>query len=628
MADKTYVLDRVDFLKHLDDFISQIPYGGSSMGTTDTYLLEGPAITELREGMGVSFKVHRNSTGAAKLKWGNTPEKNILKDNGNAVTNLKNGGIYTVRYDGTNYRLLGDAAEGDALAADILSGKIATTDVGVVTGTMPSPASGNALSYTRSETSLRPIPSLGYWDGIRYTQITDANFVAANIVSGKSIFGLAGTSGSDGTAVAADILATKIAYVAGTKITGTMVNQGAVTNTLATNSAAYTIPAGYHSGTGKVTATITNLTAANVKSGTTVGGVLGTYAGDATAAAADLLLNKTAYVGANKITGTKDLTNLTAANIKNTIVVGGITGTFANDATAVAGDILATKTAYSGANKLTGSMTNRGAVAGSITTNAGTYTVAAGYHDGTGKVTASITNLTAANVKSGTTVGGVLGTYAGDATAVAADILTSKTAYVGANKVTGNMTNRGAVNGSITTNAGTYTVAVGYHDGGGKVTANITNLIAANIKSGVTVGGVAGTYSPGLSGHKFAAVDLWSHALGYGSYSTVQGTWYDVVITGIAFQPTQMIAVFYIAGPSGPYVIYLLADGCIWNRSSAWHDNSNSPPVRCDIRNVVFNASGVTFQGMISGGFAYIGGFEAIWDSALKRNIGSVSLYG
>lgn len=85
-----------------------------------------------------------------------------------------------------------------------------------------------------------------------------------------------------------------------------------------------------------------------------------------------------------------------------------------------------------------------------------------------------------------------------DATAVAAEILSSKTAYVNGSKITGTMTNRGAVAGTISTKAQEYTVPAGYHDGSGKVSISSTEqakLIATNIRSGVTILGVEGSMS-------------------------------------------------------------------------------------------------------------------------------------
>ena len=83
-----------------------------------------------------------------------------------------------------------------------------------------------------------------------------------------------------------------------------------------------------------------------------------------------------------------------------------------------------------------------------------------------------------------------------DATAAAAEILATKTAYVDGAKVTGSMPNRGAVTGTISTKAGQYTIPQGFHDGSGKGGISSTEqakIIAGNIKSGVTILGVTGT---------------------------------------------------------------------------------------------------------------------------------------
>ena len=85
-----------------------------------------------------------------------------------------------------------------------------------------------------------------------------------------------------------------------------------------------------------------------------------------------------------------------------------------------------------------------------------------------------------------------------DANALASEILYDQTAYVQGNKVTGRMTNNGSVSGTISTKAQQYTVPTGYHDGSGKVqiaSAEQSKIIAGNIKAGVTILGVEGTYS-------------------------------------------------------------------------------------------------------------------------------------
>lgn len=86
-----------------------------------------------------------------------------------------------------------------------------------------------------------------------------------------------------------------------------------------------------------------------------------------------------------------------------------------------------------------------------------------------------------------------------DATAVQAEILATKTAYVNGVKVTGTMTNNGAVSGIISDADDVYTVSNGYHDGSGTVVLDATEVAKlknhANIKAGVTILGETGTYS-------------------------------------------------------------------------------------------------------------------------------------
>lgn len=84
-----------------------------------------------------------------------------------------------------------------------------------------------------------------------------------------------------------------------------------------------------------------------------------------------------------------------------------------------------------------------------------------------------------------------------DATAAVAEILAGKTAYARGQKLTGTMPNNGSVSGEIGAKDGQYSIPQGYHDGGGKVGIAATEqskLIPGNIKAGVNVLGVTGTY--------------------------------------------------------------------------------------------------------------------------------------
>lgn len=90
-----------------------------------------------------------------------------------------------------------------------------------------------------------------------------------------------------------------------------------------------------------------------------------------------------------------------------------------------------------------------------------------------------------------------------DATATAADILTGKTAYGKDGKLTGSMTNNGTVNKTISGKLESYTIPKGYHNGSGKVAISDSEqakIIASNIKKGVSILGVTGSYEGTASG--------------------------------------------------------------------------------------------------------------------------------
>lgn len=118
-----------------------------------------------------------------------------------------------------------------------------------------------------------------------------------------------------------------------------------------------------------------------------------------------------------------------------------------SDATATAANVLTGKDAYIGSGKASGTMTNNGAVTGSISAVKGTYTIPAGYHSGTGTVSiasAEQSEIVSGNIKSGATILGVSGSSTvvdtSDATAAAGTIVNGKTAYVNGAKITGALT--------------------------------------------------------------------------------------------------------------------------------------------------------------------------------------------
>ena len=189
---------------------------------TNSYTVNIPGITSLIEGMSVKVKFTSANTGACTLNINGLGAIPIKKSNGNDLSagNIKAGQICHLVYTGSVFQLLGEGGEyGNVTPEDVIKGVTFGTEEGLKTGT---------LELTGDATTT-------------------------DVLSGKTFYSTNPKS----------------------KLTGTMSNRGAVTYTITTQGGSYTIPAGYHNGSGKVTANFANLIPSNIRDGVIIGGVRG-----------------------------------------------------------------------------------------------------------------------------------------------------------------------------------------------------------------------------------------------------------------------------------------------------------------------------------------------------------------
>ena len=111
-----------------------------------------------------------------------------------------------------------------------------------------------------------------------------AKGITAHDKSGAKITGTCtkDVDSSTATAMQAEILTGKTAFARGTKLTGTMPNNGKQTSTISDLEDSITIAQGYHDGSGSVSISQTEknkLISTNIREGVTVLGVVGTMSG-------------------------------------------------------------------------------------------------------------------------------------------------------------------------------------------------------------------------------------------------------------------------------------------------------------------------------------------------------------
>ena len=202
IGDLRFINDSMDII---DKGIN--PFYVATESSTNVYkVTTGLNKTALNDGYSIKVAIPSNSTGAVSITVDSVTVP-VKKPNGNAVTNFKQNGVYSLTYYNSVFIL----------------------------------ASGG---------------------------VDDVNFSASDLLTGKT------ANDSNGE-----------------KVNGTMPNKGAVTASLNCGGS-YTIPKGYHNGSGKVTAnSLSSQTSAN-------------------ATAKDIIKGKTAWVNGSKLTGTATITSL------------------------------------------------------------------------------------------------------------------------------------------------------------------------------------------------------------------------------------------------------------------------------------------------------------------------------
>lgn len=222
--------DFVDNFNIIDNGLSK--FYVATLDSTNVYkVVTGNSLTSLNNGYSIRVAIPSNSTGAVSIIVDSVTVP-VKKPNGNAVTNFKANGVYTLSYYNSVFTLAsGGVDDVNFSAGDLLTGKNANNSDGEkVNGTM---ANNGAVTSTLTAGTSYTIPA-GYHNG--------AGKITANSLASQT----------SATATTGQILSGQTAYVNGNKITGNMPNNGSSVQTVRSlaydNKLIFRINEGYYGG--------------------------------------------------------------------------------------------------------------------------------------------------------------------------------------------------------------------------------------------------------------------------------------------------------------------------------------------------------------------------------------------
>lgn len=170
-----------------------------------------------------------------------------------------------------------------------------------------------------------------------------------------------------------------------------------------------------------------------------------------------------------------------------------------SDATAISSDIKEGKTAYVNGVKITGDAYTRGTVDAVV--DGKKHYLKTGFYEGIN--IPEDADLLPENIRSGVEIYGTTGTLesldTSDATATAAEIREGYTAYVNGEKITGTIESLNTI--TYTPSVENQIISQGRYLDGDQIILGDANLVPENIKAGVSIFNVNGTFSGDSSGH-------------------------------------------------------------------------------------------------------------------------------